>query len=92
VLEYDTDGRLMAMTDRAGKRTEIDNQIVGQQQIITSPSGLTTTIHSFNDRRDPIQEDVVGDGKTISTTSTYYAIGQQLTFTNALGHTLDKRS
>ncbi len=87
VLEYDPEGRLMAMTDRAGKRTAIDNQVAGQQQIITSPSGLTTTIDTFNDRGDLIQEDVIGDGKTITTTSTYNTIGQQLTFTNGRGHT-----
>lgn len=87
VLEYDAEGRLFAMTDRAGKRTAIDNQVAGQQQILTSPSGLTTTIHTFNDRGDLIREDVIGDGKTITTTSTYNTIGQQLTFTNGLGHT-----
>lgn len=90
VLEYDEDGRLIAMTDRAGKRTEIGNEVAGRQQIISSPSGETTTIHSFDDRGNLIREDVVGDGKTITTTSTYDAIGQQLSFTNALGHTWTK--
>ena len=88
VLEYDPeDGRLIGMTDRAGKRTGIANDVAGQQQTITSPSQRTTTIDTFDDRGNLSQEDVYGDNKHVRTSATFNDLGQQLTFTDGLYHT-----
>ncbi len=84
---YDAQGRLVEIIDGEGHSIQIANDVAGQQQIITSPSGRLTTIDTFDDRGDLLREDLVGDGKTITTTHTYDALGRELSTTDPLGHT-----
>jgi len=84
---YDAQGRLSEIVDGEGHTTQIANDMAGQRQIITSASGRLTTIDTLDDRGDVIREDLVGDGRTITSTATYDALGHLLTTTDPLGHT-----
>jgi RHS repeat-associated protein len=86
-LEYDASGRLVATTDGAGNRTAITNDVAGQRQIVTSPSGRQTTIDTLDDRGDIVRHDLIGDGQTLTTTTTYDSAGRLLSTTDPLGHT-----
>lgn len=85
---YDSAGRLVEIIDGEGHATQITNDVAGQRQIFTSPSGRLTTINTFDDRGDVVREDLVGDGRTLSTTHTYDPLGHLLTTTDPLGNTV----
>jgi RHS repeat-associated protein len=87
---YDDEGRLVEIIDGEGHSTRIDNDLAGQRQIITSPSGRLTTIDTFDDRGDVIREDRIGDGRTITSTYTYDALGRLLSATDPLGNTTSR--
>ena len=87
---YDAEGRLTEIIDGEGHSTQIANDVAGQRQIITSPSGRLTTVDTFDDRGDVVREDLVGDGRTITSTYTYDAIGRLLSTTDPFGNTRSK--
>jgi RHS repeat-associated protein/uncharacterized repeat protein (TIGR01451 family) len=84
---YDAEGRLTEIIDGEGHSTQIANDVAGQRQVITSPSGRLTTINAFDDRGDAVRQDLVGDGRTVTITSTYDELGRMLSSTDGLGRT-----
>ena len=84
--QYDTSGRLIAVVDGNGKTTQITSNVAGQQQTVVDPTGLLTTVYTFDDLGDVVRLDQVFDTKTLTTTATYDAAGRPLTRTDPLGH------
>jgi RHS repeat-associated protein len=85
--QYDSSGRLIAITDANGNTAQITNNVAGRQQTVIDPSGRLTTVFTFDDLGDVIRQDQVFDGKTLTTTATYDAVGRPLTRTDPLGNT-----
>jgi RHS repeat-associated protein/uncharacterized repeat protein (TIGR01451 family) len=86
-LEYDPDGRLVAIVDAEGNRTEIDNQLGGKLQIITDPTGQLTTLNKFDTRGNLIRTDEVFDGQNLITTYTYDTLDNEISRTDPAGNT-----
>ena len=58
-VEYDDAGRAVAITDGAGNRTVLDNQVAGQQQIVHDPNGLLTIVYTYDNLGDLIRKDQI---------------------------------
>ncbi|MDQ1720344.1 MAG: hypothetical protein QOI26_78, partial [Pseudonocardiales bacterium] len=87
-VEYDSAGRVVAVTDGAGNRTVLDNDVAGRQQTVTSPSGRLTTVSTFDDQGDLVRQDLVGGGVTRTSKSSYDPLGHLLSATDPLNHTV----
>ncbi len=87
VQQYDSAGRLIAITDANGNIAQITNNVPGQQQTVIDPTGRLTTVYTLDDIGDVVRQDQVFDGKTLTTTATYDAAGRPLSRTDPLGHT-----
>lgn len=75
-VEYDDAGRMVAITDGAGNRTVLDNDIAGQQQIVHDPNGKLTTVYTYNDLGNVLKKDSIFDGRTQTTTFGYDTAGR----------------
>jgi RHS repeat-associated protein len=85
-LQYDSSGRLSAVTDAAGNTTQITNNVSGQQQTVLDPAGKLTTVLTYDDLGDVVREDQISGGQTLTTTSTYDSNGRPLTRTDPAGN------
>ncbi len=86
--EYDSTGRLVAITDGDGNRTVLDSDVAGRTQTVTAPSGRLTTVSTYDDQGDLVRQDRIGGGQTRTSTSSYDAVGHLLSATDALNHTV----
>jgi RHS repeat-associated protein/uncharacterized repeat protein (TIGR01451 family) len=86
-VEYDSAGRVVAITDGSGNRTVLANDVAGRQQTVTSPSGRLTTVSTFDDQGDLIRQVQAGEGNTRTIDGSYDAIGHLLSTKDGLGHT-----
>ena len=84
-LNYDAGGRLVSVTDGNGNTTQVNNNVAGQQQTVTDATGKLTTVYTLDDLGDILRQDQVFDGKTLTSTATYDAVGRPLTRTDPLG-------
>jgi RHS repeat-associated protein len=84
--QYDSAGRMVAITDANGNTAQISNNVAGRQQTVIDPTGLLTTVYTFDDLGDVLRQDQVFDGKTLTTTATYDVAGRPLSRTDPLGH------
>ena len=66
-MEYDDAGRMVAITDGAGNRTVLDNDVAGQQQVVHDPNGKLTAVYTYDDLGDVMQKDQIIDGVTQTT-------------------------
>ncbi len=80
--EYDDQGRLVAMIDADGNRTEISSDLAANETTITDRAGTVNTIKT-NDQG--LATEATGGGETV--TFTYDSRGNRLTHTDALGNT-----
>ncbi|MGI8666876.1 MAG: RHS repeat-associated core domain-containing protein [Jatrophihabitans sp.] len=84
-VEYDDAGRLVAVTDGAGNRTVLDNNVAGQQQIVHDPNGKLTTVYTYDDLGDVVKKDSLFDGQTKTTTFSYDGAGRVTDIRNPRG-------
>ena len=61
-LEYNDDGRLVAVVDANGNRTEITSDLDDRTQTVTSPDGRQTTLSTFDARGNQTSRVEVFDG------------------------------
>lgn len=86
-LRYDSAGRLTAITDGNGNTSEISVDVPGLQQVFTSASGRLTTVETYDEAGNLVQQDRAAGGKTITTKATFDAAGRLLSSTDGLGRT-----
>jgi RHS repeat-associated protein len=84
--QYDTAGRMIAITDANGNTAQITNNVAGRQQTVIDPTGRLTTVYTLDDLGDVLRQDQVFDGKTLTTRATYDVVGRPLSRTDPLGH------
>ncbi len=84
---YDASGRLTSITDANGNTANITNNLAGRQQTVVDPAGRLTTVFTLDDLGDVLRQDQIFDGKTLTTTATYDAVGRPLTRTDPLHRT-----
>ncbi len=78
-MEYDLDtGRVEAIVDANGNRSEISVDQEARTQVVTSPDGLLTTVSSFDERGNEVVRDEVFNGVSHPTTFTYSDDGLDL--------------
>jgi YD repeat-containing protein len=81
--EYDDNGRLIAVVDADGQRTELTHDLAARREEIKDRLGHVT-VHEYDQRGNVIATaDAVGNRSTF----TYDGQDNQLTETNPLGHT-----
>ncbi|HKB33094.1 MAG TPA: hypothetical protein VKF16_04440, partial [Candidatus Dormibacteraeota bacterium] len=86
VEQYDSSGRLVAITDANGNTAQIANNVAGRQQTVIDPNGHLTTVYTLDDLGDVVQQDQALGTKTLTTTATYDDVGRPLSRTDPLGH------
>ncbi len=88
-LEYDTDGRLVAIIDANGNRTEVTVDVNARTQTVLSPDGLQTTISTFDERGNQTTVDEIFDGDHHVSAWEYSTDGRDLitSRTDPNGHT-----
>jgi RHS repeat-associated protein len=80
---YDDDGRLVAVIDSEGHRTEFTHDLSGRSEVVRDPLG-NATIYVYDESGNVLSEtDPLGD----TTTFTYDADGNQTSETDPLGNT-----
>jgi len=72
-FEY-TDGRVTAVIDGAGNRTEISSDPGARRESVTSPDGRMTTLTTYDEKGNLAREDRIADGQTHTTQWTYDAL------------------
>jgi len=85
--QYDSSGRLVAVTDANGNTTSVSSDVGAMTQTFTDPLGRKTTVLTFDALGDVVRKDVAADGHTTTDTYTYDGAGHMLTHTDPLGHT-----
>lgn len=82
-MEYDDDGRLIAIVDAEGNRIEYDHNIAGNTSIVSDLRG-NNTVYIYDDKGRVLSEtNHLGE----TTTRTYNEVGDVLSETNDLGET-----
>jgi RHS repeat-associated protein/uncharacterized repeat protein (TIGR01451 family) len=86
-ISYYPDGRLESVTDSAGNTTTVADDVAGRQQTVSDPNGKLTTVYTYDDLGDLLQQDQVFGGKTLTTKYTYDSVGRLRSVTDPLQHT-----
>ena len=85
-LQYDTAGRLTAVTDATGHTSHVTNDVSAQTEVVTDPLGLTTLL-TFDDLGDVVRADITAAGQTLTSTYAYDAAGHTTSHTDPTGAT-----
>jgi RHS repeat-associated protein len=86
-LRYNEEGRLSEVIDAEGHATKIATNVGARTETIADPNGKLTTIDTYDERGDPIEEAKIAEGKTLVTKHTYDSEGHLLSTTDPEGHT-----
>lgn len=87
-LGYDSSGRLVSIASGSAPPTSITTSSNLQQQVFLDPSGNLTTVLTFDDMGDVIEQDQVFGGQPASQTLfTYDTTGRLTSVTDPLKHT-----
>ena len=86
-LNYDSSGRIIAVTDGNGHTSTITSNVADHTQVFTDAAKTLTTVDSYDARGDLVQQDRTFGGKTVTTKSSYDTFGHQLSVIDPLGHT-----
>src|SRR5262249_52710111 len=70
-VHYDSSGRVDSITDGNNNTTTISTDVAAHQQVFTDATGKLTTVNSYDDRGDLIQQDRSGDAHVITTKATF---------------------
>ncbi len=84
--EYDDNGRLIRITNSAGRTVNFTSNLNTRQEVITDFDG-NVTVTEYNENGNVVR---VTDPLGGVTTHTYDANGNQISTTNALGHTINR--
>jgi RHS repeat-associated protein len=86
-LHYDEEGRISEVIDAEGHATKIESNVGAKTETVADPNGKLTTINTYDERGDLLEEVKAFEGKTLTTMHTYDAEGHRLSTTDPLGHT-----
>ncbi|MGH9920642.1 MAG: hypothetical protein ACRD6W_17455, partial [Nitrososphaerales archaeon] len=86
-LHYNSAGRLTAVTDADGNTTEINDDVAGQQQTFTDPNGKLTTVSTYDNLGDIVEQDQIVGSSVLTTKFTYDSDGRVTSETDPLGDT-----
>ncbi|MHB8492159.1 MAG: LamG-like jellyroll fold domain-containing protein, partial [Solirubrobacteraceae bacterium] len=86
-LRYDAEGRLEEVIDAEGHATKVSTNVGARTETIADPNGKLTTIDTYDELGNPIEEVKAAESKTLTTKHTYDAEGHLLSTTDPEGHT-----
>jgi RHS repeat-associated protein len=86
-LHYDAGGRLVSIANGNQPPTIISTNLGAQQQTFLDPNGKLTTVLTYDDLGDVVQEDNVFNGRTLTTHFSYDAVGRSTGSMDPLGNT-----
>ena len=85
-LNYDAGGRLVSIASGNQPPTMINTNLGAQQQSFLDPGGKLTTVLTYDDLGDVIQQDDVFNGRTLTTHYSFDAVGRPTLVTDPLQH------
>jgi RHS repeat-associated protein len=85
-LTYGPDGRLATISDSTGRSVEVEFDVAARQETFTTASGLLTTVNTYDARGNVTRIDEVSDGRTLTSSFTYDALGRPITSLDPLEH------
>ena len=86
-LNYDSTGRLVSIANGNQPATIISINLGAQQETFLDPNGKLTTVLTYDDQGDVVQEDNVFNGRTLTSHFSYDAVGRSTGSTDPLGNT-----
>lgn len=87
-LQYDSSGRLTSIASGGAPPTTIDTSANLQQQTFLDPSGKLTTVLTFDDLGDVVEQDLIVSGHpALKSLFTYDSAGRVTSATDPLNHT-----
>jgi RHS repeat-associated protein len=85
IVEYDADGRMVAVVDGAGNRTEVTSDVGARQEVVHDATGRLTQVFSYDEDGDLLREQRLHDGQDRSWSWTYDALGRPTSETDPRG-------
>jgi RHS repeat-associated protein len=86
--QYDSAGRLIAITDGNGNTTHLSTNVGAQQQVLADPLGQLHDVLTYDNLGGLLQRDEIFGGKTVTEKWTYDSAGRTLSHTDPLGHSV----
>jgi RHS repeat-associated protein len=86
-LRYNAEGRLEEAIGADGSVEHLSTNVGARTETIANPNGKLTTVDTFDQRGDLLEETKAFEGKTLTTTHTYDAEGHLLATTEPEGRT-----
>jgi RHS repeat-associated protein len=84
-IEYDDTGRMVAVVDGAGNRTEVGSDVDQRQEVLHDAEGRLTRILSYDEDGDLVREQRFHDGQERTWRWTYDALGRPTSETDPSG-------
>ena len=85
-LHYAGDGRLESITDGSGNTVQVDSDPSARTETVTGPDPRLTTITTYDADGNVAKQDMVFDGRRITTSTTYDDLRLPEVSTDGLGH------